>query len=491
MARYYLYILRILNAVLFIWIVLIFLTLFDFNAVLVTSEDQFILVEVIETLFNLLSYALYGILFLVVLVVILLFSLHFIWFADPRIFSIIALFFNNFLGMWFSFPGGTTPNVVQIPNLMLEELLILTEELYLLIFSLLFVFSIIYVIKGLFQSDPDNNIQAIKYLVLMIVVPLIIFGFIEMLDLLNAVELFNSLGIINLYELEDPLSPLFNQIPINDIFGFFATPVTLFAILGYIFLEFTFQINYIDQVTNPSLKRSKRLETQLSLLRKESESITANVEKVKKEAEKKKEEMGLEKEKITKFMQQKDEKFSYIKEMIEKRKLEMEEKKLVRAASKTRRLGRYVDKLLRQDPEAEDALTASSSAPQAKSLVISTILNFTFRISILIIISFIIIHPQIFLQVLPPAISDSIAMSSPEIIIMLLIPIILLFPIIAKTIGYVRQRSLIMQLKQEEKVQEIMATVGDYVKKEESGGEDGQEPPSEEPSDVEVEEAVS
>ena len=490
MARYYLYILRILNAVLFIWIVLIFLTLFDFNAVLVTSEDQFILMEVIETLFNLLSYALYGILFLVVLGVILLFSLHFIWFADPRIFSIIALFFNNFLGMWFSFPGGTTPNVVQIPSLMLEELLILTEELYLLIFSILFVFSILYVIKGLFQSDPDNNIQAIKYLVLMIVVPLIIFGFIEMLDLLNAVELFNSLGIINLYELEDPLSPLFNQLPINDIFGFFASPVTLFAILGYIFLEFTFQINYIDQVTNPSLKRSKRLETQLSLLRKESDSITANVDKIKKEAEKKKEEMGLEKEKIAKFMQQKDERFSYIKEMIERKKLEMEEKKLVRAASKTRRLGRYVDKLFRQDPEAEDALTASSSAPQAKSLVISTVLNFTFRISILIIISFIIIHPQIFLQVLPPAISDSIAMSSPEIIILLLIPILLLFPIIAKTIGYVRQRSLIMQLKQEEKVQEIMATVGDYVKKEESGGGEGEEP-SEEPSDVEVEEAVS
>jgi hypothetical protein len=472
---------------LFIWIILIFLTLFDFNAVLVTSENQFILIDVIETLFNLLVYALYGLLYLIVIVLIGLFALHFIWFSDPRLFYIIGLFFDNFLGMWFSFPGGTAPNVAQIPFLMLEEVLILTEELYLLVFSVLFIVSIIYVLKGLFQSDPENNMKAIKYLVLMIVVPLIIFGFIEMLDLFNAVELFNSLGIINLYELEDPLSPLFNELPINDILGFFGSPVTLFAILGYVFLEFTFQINYIDQVTNPSLKRSRRLETQLSLLRKESATINANVEKVKQEAEKKKEELGLEKEKITKFMQQKDEKFSYIKEMIEKKKLEMEEKKLVRAASKTRRLGRYIDKLFQQDPEAENALTASSSAPRAKSLVISTILNSTFRISVLIIVSFIIIHPEVFLWFLPPAMTESVAMLSPEIIILLLIPIILLFPIIAKTIGYVRQRSLIMELKQEEKVQEIMASVGDYVKKDEE--EQGDESIEEQP-DVEVEEAV-
>jgi hypothetical protein len=189
----------------------------------------------------------------------------------------MAFFFDHFLGLWFSFPGGTTPNLGELPGLMVSELLILTEELYLLIFSVLFIFSIIYVIKGLFQSDPENNMKAIKYLVFMIVVPLIIFGFIKMLDLLNAVELFNSLGLIDLNELEDPLSPLFNQLPINDIFGFFGSPVTLFAIFSYVFLEFTFQINYIDQVTNPSLKRSERLEAQLSLLRKESDSITANV----------------------------------------------------------------------------------------------------------------------------------------------------------------------------------------------------------------------
>ncbi|TFG00500.1 MAG: hypothetical protein EU541_02035 [Promethearchaeota archaeon] len=486
MARYYLYILRILNAFLFIWIVFIFLTLFDFNAVLVTAENQFILVDVIETLFNLLSYALYGFLYLVVIILIALFALHFIWISSPQLFSIIALFFNKFLGMWFSFPGGNAPNVIEIPALMFDELMVLTEEIYLLVFSILFILSIIYVIKGLFNSDPENNMKAIKYLVLMIVVPLIIFGFIDMLRLLNAVEFFNSLDIINLNELEDPLSPLFNQLPINDIFGFFGSAVTLFAILSYIFLEFTFQINYVDQVTNPSLKRSKRLETQLSLLRKESISITANVEKVKEEAEKRKEELGLEKEKITKFMQQKEEKLSYIKEMIERKKLEMEEQKLVRAASKTRRLGRYVDKLFRQDPEAEDALTASSSAPRAKSLIISTVLNSIFRISVLVIFSFIIIHPQIFLQFLPPAMTESIAMYSPEIIILLLIPIILLFPIIAKTIGYVRQRSLIIQIKQEEKVQEIMASVGDYVKKEEAEDET-----VEEQTDVEVEETIT
>jgi hypothetical protein len=68
---------------------------------------------------------------------------------------------------------------------------------------------------------------------------------------------------------------------------------------------------------------------------------------------------------------------------------------------------------------------------------------------------------------------------SPEIIIILLLPIILLFPVIGKLISYIKHRSLVLRLKQEGKIKEIMASVGDYVKKEE-------EPPSEE-----IEEEIS
>jgi hypothetical protein len=147
--------------------------------------------------------------------------------------------------------------------------------------------------------------------------------------------------------------------------------------------------------------------------------------------------------------------------------LEEEEKKLVSAASKTRRLGRYLERLFREDPESEETLTARSSAPQGKSLITSTFINFTFRVGLLVILSFIIIHPHwFFVNVfnLPPAITESLAMYSPEVVITLLIPFMLLFPVIAKGISYIKHRNLIIRLKQEGRIKEILASVGDYVK---------------------------
>jgi len=473
MARYYLIILRILNSLLFIWIISIFLSLFDFSVVLTTANNQLVIFDVIYSIKNIISYALFLLFYIIAygiaFVVAGLFSpLSFFDFNFMS--SFIQLFFKNFLGSWFSFPGGSTPELTQIPSLILEEVLLFTEDFYLLIFQILFIIAIIYLIRGIFLSDPKNNMRAIGCLVLMIVFPLIVFGFREMLELFNLVEPFNSLGIINLSELANPLSPLFDDLPIDDFFAFLASPVALFAITGYLYLEFAFQINYIDTVTRPSLERSDRLDAQLNLLRKESVHITANIDKIKEEAKKKKEELGIQKESVGKFIAQKEKKFSYVKEMIERRKLESEEKKLVQAASKTRRLGRYIDRLFREDKEAEDTLTARSSTPRTRNLAISTISNSAFRLIVLVFISFVIIHPKWFMInvfQLPPAITESVATLSPEIIIILLLPIILLFPVIGKIISYIKHRSLILRLKQEGQIKEILASVGDYVKKEE------------------------
>jgi hypothetical protein len=67
---------------------------------------------------------------------------------------------------------------------------------------------------------------------------------------------------------------------------------------------------------------------------------------------------------------------------------------------------------------------------------------------------------------LPPAIVDSVAMFSPEVIIILLAPLILLFPVISKIISAIKHRNLIIRLQQEGRIKEILASVGDYVKKE-------------------------
>jgi hypothetical protein len=309
----------------------------------------------------------------------------------------------------------------------------------------------------------------------MIVIPLMVFGFEEMLLLFISDETLEDFGIFK--DLKNPISKDLTTLPLDNFFEFMSSPVALLAIICYVYLEIAFQINYSDTVTKPSIERSERLETQLNIIRRESQLITANADKIKEEAKKRREEIEKEGEKVIKFFAKTSQRFSYVKEMIEKKKLEEEEKKLVSAASKTRRLGHYVERLFREDSEAEDTLTAKSSSPQAQKLAISTIINFSSRIFLLIIISFVIIHPRWFyINVfnLPPAITESVAMFSPEVVLTLLVPTILLFPVISWIISYIKHRNLIIRLKQEGRIKEILASVGDYVKKDEVDGAQAQ-----------------
>ena len=52
----------------------------------------------------------------------------------------------------------------------------------------------------------------------------------------------------------------------------------------------------------------------------------------------------------------------------------------------------------------------------------------------------------------------------------------LFFPVLAKVISFIKSRSLILRLKQEGKIKDILASVGDYVKKEKIEPEIGDEP---------------
>jgi len=314
----------------------------------------------------------------------------------------------------------------------------------------------------------------------MIVIPLMAFGLKDML------ELFGITNLPYLNNLPNPVNTSLTELPMDNLFQFFGSPIASLAIVSYIYLELSFQINYTDLVTKPSLERSDRLEAQLSILQRESVHVVANVDKIKEEAKQRKQELELKKESVGKFLAKTSTAgFSYVKEMIEKKKLETEEKKLVTAASKTRRLGRFIERLFREDPEAEDTLTAKSAKPHATNLATSTLLNFGFRLIILIIISFIIIHPHWFLVNvfgLPPAITESVVMYSPEVIIVLLLPIMLIIPAIAQLISYVKHRNLMIRLKQEGQIKQILTSVGGYVKVEEETKEDEAKEEDKEPT---------
>lgn len=492
MPRYDILALKVINSTLFIWVLVIFLNnLFDLQRVIIDeTTGQLTVIQFIISLKNLISYALYVFFYVIAYflsqIISILFSSFLPFYNQRYMFNFIGFFFENYISSWFAFPIGANPTLFTVPGLILEELNFFIENIYLLLFQILFIASLVYLVLSIFRSHPKYSLFAIGYLIAMLILPSMAFGLKDMFALFYP----PGISITYLEGLFDPrVQGIFSNLDyFRDLLTFLLSPIAYFSIVSYLYLEFAFQVNYIETVTNPSLERGERLETQLKLLQKESLMVTANAEKIREESKQRKEKLGLEGPTVRKFISQKEQKFSYIKEMIEKRKLEEEEKKLISAASKTRRLGRYVERLFEEDPEAEDTITAKTSAPQPKNLITSTIFTSFYRVALLIVISFIIIHPQWFLESffqVPPAISEAVINFSPEIIIIILIPIMLLFPVISQIISYIKHRNLMIRLQQEGRIKEIMTTVDDYIQETEEEGE------IQEGAEVNVEEAAT
>lgn len=458
MVRWYLTTLKVINILVFFWILAIFNTIFDQSLI-----DFAAVINVITSLKNIISYLIFGLLYLVAVGISMMVIFLFLWhghFDSSFMRNFLDNLFKGLLNSWFAFPEGPVESLGQIPTRLLNQIELITDDIYNVSFQILFLLLIINFIRSILQTNPKYNFWVVGCLVGMIIIPLFFEGLRNMLDLFN-------ISIEYLDALPNPLFPSILERPVNDFIAFIFSSISQLALALYIYLDLSFQINYTNIVSMPSLERTERLEFQLEVLNKEALEITTNIEQIKEESKKKKEELGIEKEeKISKFLGKKEQKFSYVKEMILKKKLEEEEKKLISAAHDTRRLGSYIERLFVEDSEARDTLTATSSAPRPSKLIVSTLTSFFIRVIALIFIGFIILHTSwliISVLNLPEAISGSVAMFSPEIILVVMLPIILLFPISAQIISYVKKRALISQLKEEREIKEIEATVGDYL----------------------------
>ena len=294
MVRGYLLTLKIINLTIFIWLFYIFLnSIFDFNAVVNTADDQLVIVAFFGTIRNILSYIIFGggmIIAFVCSAFTGFYNSYLFDFANP---GFIQTFFNRYLISWFSFDLEHIQELLGIPTfqlqdleighilpLILGEIEVLLSDFYLFIFQILFLIAIIYAIRAFIKNDPKHSLVAIGSITIMIIIPLMVAGLRDMLSLISA----DYLKIPYLEEMVNPVDPSLTEIPIDDFFAFMASPVILFAIVSYIYLELAFQINYTDVVTKPSLERSERLEAQLNILSRESYYITANIDKIKQEA---------------------------------------------------------------------------------------------------------------------------------------------------------------------------------------------------------------
>ncbi|MHA2324847.1 MAG: hypothetical protein ACXACB_05575, partial [Promethearchaeota archaeon] len=155
MVRSYLLTLKIINLGIIAWIYSVFfLSIFDFDVVLTTADDEFVLLAFIGAIRNVFSYIIYG----VGLAIAYVCAFATAGVYSTYIFNFIETYFESFLSNWFSIG---TPSLTQIPNLMLDEVGGFFNDLYLFAFQLLFVISVIYAIRSFFKSDPKNHLKSL------------------------------------------------------------------------------------------------------------------------------------------------------------------------------------------------------------------------------------------------------------------------------------------------------------------------------------------
>ncbi|MBD3159581.1 MAG: hypothetical protein GF309_12380 [Candidatus Lokiarchaeota archaeon] len=230
--------------------------------------------------------------------------------------------------------------------------------------------------------------------------------------------------------------PNFIVFPTNFL-EFATSSVQILALVSFAYLEVSYQMVYSYSVGKPVEDREETLKKQLLALRQATRKQDAI------ERERKVSSTSMSRSSGATI-------FSYLREAIERQVLgDKDVLENLDAISDVRRLQHYVDDLLEQDPQARDELTARAAAPSQQYVIGSTIIGSGIRLVSVVLLSFVLLNPRVFLSFLelPPGIANSVELLQPEIVLLLLVPIVLLFPFVALVIGWVSRDEEIEELE--------------------------------------------
>src|SRR5271157_22244 len=391
---------------------------------------------------------------------------------------------DHFIFLWFSFPvkdGLYVTNFNDIGPYFFATLNDLAKDVYTLAFIIFGLIAIGNAVLFILRMKAKYSLNAVMSMAGMVILPLTLVAFQNLLTFFNT-------GLNILVDVPTALRPVITQ-PLSEGWAYFTNPVFYAVLLIFLFLELSFQVEYADLVTKPSEEREERLRYQLDALRREGSRVTTTIEKIQAKVKEKKKEAGFQGNRLKQFFS-KAGGFSYVKEMVDKRKFEKSTQRWLEAASDTRRLGSYVQRLMTEDPEARRTLTAKSSAPTSGKMLTSTLLNICVRAVVVIILTFIVIQPKFILTSIftgfgtlnPPlennAILQSAEISTPEGILTLLIPIVSIFPITSLIIKRVKQQRLKELLIQEQERREAAEQAIFAAKLSSSGASPTSPPPA-------------
>jgi F0F1-type ATP synthase assembly protein I len=217
--------------------------------------------------------------------------------------------------------------------------------------------------------------------------------------------------------------------PVNPIL-WLSSSVFVVAIVSFLYLEVSYQVVYFNSLLEPPSIREEQLRQQLQQLQTDAQrQVPVQSQDIP----------------IPKALQRMlgSDAFRLMRQVIERKLLRREWLVELKDAHEIRRLNTFVSRVFREDPEAEAALTAHAATPSIMRMTTLSIGSSLIRFTLVIIIAYICINPVIFLTLLgaPGIIIESVELwFLLEKVIIFLLPLVLLFPLTATLIGYIRQR---------------------------------------------------
>jgi len=379
---------------------------------------------------------------------------------------------HNVIGGWFYMPSpppgdGSAMIAPTVSEALAGATAVYTEisaDLYLVVLQILVAMMFFYALRASITNNPADSITTVTLINLVIIIPL----FFNQLS--NVISIFVPSGSIaflsNILDKNLLKDAIFVDVGALNFWQFLISPIFLVALFMFLYLEFVFQVAYIDKVTAPSIEREERLTRQIEVMKVESMKAITRIKAVEEKKREKKllqqasmteEDREIEKEKrkrlsLRTMMSEKGQAgFSFISELIEKKKMEKEEERMMEAMRDTRKVSNYLEKLFEQDPEAKNTLTAKTSAPSSTRLIVSTFVSLGSRIGIIVLLTWACVHPYaIFSLISPDSIANSVELQTYEAVLSILIPFLLVIPFISTIIKISKHAKLEEMLKLEE-----------------------------------------
>ncbi len=222
-----------------------------------------------------------------------------------------------------------------------------------------------------------------------------------------------------------------------DFLEFFLEQGQILALVSFAYLEVSYQMIYSFSVGKPVEDREETLKKQLLALRQATRKQDA-IERGEKVST-----TGMSRSTGATA-------FSFLREAMERKVMGSQSAlESLDAVSDVRRLQIYVDELLQTDSRARDELTAKAAAPSSAYVIGSTITGSAIRFLTVVAVSFILMNPNVIQMLLdlPMGIQNSVELIQPEIVVLLLVPVVGLFPFAAAVISWMSRREVVEKEK--------------------------------------------